>query len=169
MKLMIGTIAALILALSTPAIASESELLIRIEALEERISVLESLLGISDVQQEETESAEIVESAGTNITLGTGTWIVGEDIPAGKYKIVCQDGTSTIKIYNSYEDRVNKSYSYVEDYMMSNEEYIERTFSMLGEDTVNTYKSLYVFEVNNVYLSDGMCLYIDSGSLDFYA
>ena len=143
---------------SVPAFAGEDELIARIEELEERVSALETLLG---------GSAEQMQPATDEITLSSGTYIIGEDMPAGKYNLSCADGTSEIKFYNDYQSRKSDEYSYFENYNMASQAYIDYITDTLGEEYVQNLSALYATVVNNVRLEEPNCIYIDGSNVTF--
>lgn len=161
--------ACVVVACSFPAYASSIDMEQKIEELEQRIVILEQMLGVSPEETpSETPSSETAgQTTAEAITLGVGTWIVGEDLAPGKYNLTCPSGYSYIKIYNSYEDRKLKDYSYIESYMMANEDYLNEAFSYLDEDAIKTYEAFYSYDVSNVRLDNDMCIYIENGSIDF--
>ncbi len=163
---MLFVTSALCLLLSVPALGSESDLEARVAALEARVAELEAILSGSSAGTVEDGSPSLA-PATEPITLGTGTWIVGEDIPAGKYNIVCEDGYGSVKLYNDYETRKAKDYDYFESYLLMSESYLEITRSQLGDDFASSLMGMYTFEVNNVRLEDGNCIYNDSVTVDF--
>lgn len=100
-------------------------------------------LAESNVQ---TESASVIEPT----TLGAGIFIVGEDIPAGKYDITAINGSGgTICFYPNYDIYKNDGKSdgyyflYAEDYK----------YYSKGDSTT----------ASNILLSDGNCIDIESG------
>lgn len=143
---------------SVPVYAGEDELIARIEALEERVSALETLLG---------GSTEQIPTATDEITLSSGTYIIGEDMPAGKYNLSCADGTSEINFYNDYQSRKSDEYSYFEHYNLASQAYIDYMTITLGEAYVQNLSSLYTTEVNNIRLEEPNCIYIDGSSVIF--
>lgn len=156
-KRLIATILIGIL-MTTPAMADEAELLARIEALEQRVEQLEQMLGIGD-QTAETQ-AEIA-STGETITLATGTWIVGEDLPAGTYDMICTSGAGSVYFYNSYEDKENEKYSFTETYYMGSEAQRIR----FG-DSEEAYYGMFTKIVNNIHLEDGNCIYTEAPEIE---
>lgn len=84
------------------------------------------------------------ESSG-GFELSTGTYVVGEDIQAGKYDISVLDGFGTIKIWESLDDYNNGGFR-KENYYLSASD----------GDTVS-----------NARLYDGYCVVVDSG-LDIF-
>ena len=146
-RLLIGIAASIMMAL--PVHADEAELLARIEALELRVAQLEALLGAGDVSSEVQQDI----SAGEAIELETGTWIVGEDIPAGKYDMTCTSGAGSVYFYNSYEEMKTEKYSFTETYYMGSEAQRIRF-----KDSEEKYYSIFTRIVNNIRLEDGNCV-----------
>lgn len=148
MKKMIIFVLALLM-FAAPVKADEAELLARIEALELRVSQLEALLSEGDVSAEEQQDV----SARDGIELETGTWIVGEDIPAGKYDMTCTSGAGSVYFYNSYEEMKAEKYSFTETYYMGSEAQRIRF-----KDSEEKYYSIFTRIVNNIRLEDGNCV-----------
>lgn len=48
--------------------------------------------------------------------LNPGVYIIGEDIPAGKYTFSITDGAGIISVYDSYDDYKNDDYEHSEEY-----------------------------------------------------
>lgn len=146
---------------AVPVFAGEEDLLARISALEERVAVLESMLDVS------SEQTEALPPAADALTLSAGTYIVGEDIPAGKYNLTCNSGSGSVKIYDNYETRRSGDYNYFEDYTICSQEYMDYIGSALGEDYLQTVASLYTLEAKNVRLEAPNCVFIDGTNIIF--
>lgn len=153
MKKLLIAVAAMA-AMAMPARADEAELLARIEALEQRVAQLEATIAGGEASQEAiTEDG----NADETITLGTGTWIVGQDVPPGKYKITCISGLGMLHFYTSYEERKENEYNSYEDHLMCGTNvFDEMANSPYDTDTI---MSMYTSEINNVLLEDGYCIY----------
>ena len=148
--------------------ASELSLEQRVSDLEQRIEILEQMLGVSteEITQNDTEAPNDVTPAADAIALSTGTWIVGEDIAPGKYNLTCPTGSTTVYLYNSYEEKREDIYNCTEMYNMASESYIQSSVSSASEDLAYLYESIYSTLVSNVRLDDGMCIYIDGGTIE---
>lgn len=161
MKKLIVAVTAALLFCTVPVYADDADLLARIEALEERVTALEALLSSS------SGSAETVQT-GEPVTLEVGTWIVGEDIPAGKYNLTCAtDAGAMCTVYKSLEDKLNQT-GMTDLYSISTEAYKEMYASLFDDDEglSATLDSLQT-EIFNAYISDGQCLEIEGGSITF--
>lgn len=161
----IGLILAIMAA--APARAADEDLLRRIDDLEERVSLLEILVGV-DLPGENTQAEADQPDQSDQVVLAVGTWIVGEDFPAGKYTVTCTDGSGMLYFYNSYEDRKENEYSYSETYYMGSSAFVEsvvKTYENLGSDGLEAIKSMYTTEINNVRLEDGNCIYSEASEL----
>lgn len=148
--------------------ASESDLEQRISALEQRVAVLEEMLGITTdgADISEVGSAEEVASTAEETTLGVGTWVVGKDIAPGTYDIVSPDGTAFIRIYESLDEKNNGGMS-KESYDVASEDFIAMLVEAAGGENEDVYRSLYNTKINNVWLDDGYCLFIEDASATF--
>lgn len=92
----------------------------RIEALEERVTQLESKLEVqktNDVSSDTTSSESSV--------LNPGVSIVGEDISAGKYNFSVTKSFGTIYTYDSYDKYKENQYSFNEMYPLASQEYLD--------------------------------------------
>jgi len=153
--------------IGTVTFASDTDLEARVAALEERVAALEALLGASGTDSAETpaESQEAT-AAAEEVTLGIGTWIVGEDIVSGKYNLTSPDGTAGIKIYKSYDDRINDEI-WIENYDITSQAYLDALLAAAGGENEELYRSMYPTLASNVRLEDGFCLYIEDASVTF--
>lgn len=131
---------------------SDTDLSARIEELEQRICALEEI--VSRLDKASTTESPVVQT-GDAVTLATGTWIVGEDISAGKYNITCPSGEVSLKLYDSYEIRKQKDYSYFERYNISSQSYYDEMKALLGESV----STIYSVQANNVRLENGNCIF----------
>ena len=146
-------------AMVMPARADEAELLARIEALEQRVAQLEALIvGGKTIPESSTEQITEVKE----ITLATGTWIVGEDLPAGKYYVECTSGYGSVLFYSSLEARQSDEYNYFEGNVLVSKALSEK----LGEQSEDG-TSTHITEINNVRLEDGNCIYTDAPTVMF--
>lgn len=112
----------------------------------------------SSAPAEETESeveTEMVQTEGIMdpFQLSAGTFIIGEDIPSGKYDFIANTGSSQIYIYKSYDDFKDSEYSFTQTYNLGAE----------GSTGLESLPDLYSKTASNVRLSDGECLVINSG------
>lgn len=154
--------------MAIPVLANETE--DRIAALEAKVIELEariSALEGNDAEKIETQDENSEMTTTDSITLTTGTWIVGEDLPAGKYNLASPDGESHIKMYDNYDARKAREYSYFEDYTLVNQEYLDSVINMFGESYINTISGLYTVQANNVRLEDNNCIYIEGPGVLF--
>ena len=166
MKKLIVSVVTAMMMFSSVAMASDADYEARIADLERRVAALEEKLGISSQEEAQTEAASLP-AATEPVSLGIGTWIVGEDIPAGKYNLTSPDGTSYIKIYKSYDDRAAEEYSYFEDYSVTSQAYLDALLEASGGENKELYTSMYPTTASNIRLEDGYCLYIEEATADF--
>jgi hypothetical protein len=165
MKKLIVSVVTATMMFSSVAMASDADYEARIAELEHRVAVIEEKLGItSDV---ETQIEESIPAATNTVSLGIGTWIVGEDIPAGKYNLTSPDGTAYVKIYKSYDDRISDEHSFIESYNVTSQAYIDALLEASGGENAELYSSLYHPSASNIRLEDGFCLYIEDATADF--
>ena len=133
--------------------ADDSNLALRIDALEKRIEDLENLLKGNEIDDVDS------------FNVGSGIYVVGEDIDAGSYRGVITKGVGYIDLFKSYDDYIDK-----------NGEHFDALLSILmapqaAIDDLSDYPtqaSSYVTETGSLKLSDGMCMAIDNLSLIFY-
>lgn len=87
--------------------------------------------------------------------LGVGTYVIGEDIEAGKYDLFAIKGSGSVNVYNSYDEYANDQYGFeaFESYDMKEE---NASVGMLNED-------VYTQSISNVRLEEGQCLVIEKG------
>lgn len=150
----------------------------RIAELEERVAKLErdfeTLIKIIDIEIDRLEEkidgtsgsqesvAEDVASDGQS--LSPGVYVVGEDIPSGKYSFSVISGVGEMKLYNSYDEYRNDSgWDCFEDYSLASQKYIDE----LNQETGEMMSALYSSTAGNVKLEDGMCISIDSVVLEY--
>ena len=163
-KIIIVLLATIIMTATVNADETED----RIADLERRVAELErivaELTGGSD-------AAEVVLPTGEPIELGTGTWIVGEDIPEGKYNLTCDSGYATVYFYPSLQSRQDEEYSFTEMYLIASDAFLESARSTYAEysteDAIDSLLSMYATTINNVYVYDGNCIYVENGSCTF--
>ena len=140
-----------------PAMADEAELLARIEALEQRVAQLEAMIGVS------AESEVLVQEAPAQnngaIELAAGTWVVGEDIPAGKYNLTCSSGSGSVCFYGSLEQKERERYDYDYEYFMGSQEEIKEKAEKYN------ITNMYTAEVNNIRLEEGNCIYSEAAAI----
>jgi hypothetical protein len=86
--------------------------------------------------------------------LSTGTYVIGEDLQAGKYDIKAVKGSAVLYIYKSLDEyEKGKSYSYDESYALATED----------SSAMEYWPESYSTSATNVRLKEGKCLVIDSG------
>ena len=87
--------------------------------------------------------------------INAGTYIVGEDITAGKYNFEAIKGSGSLSIYNTYDEYLDDEYGNdaFQSYDMKEE---NASVGLLNED-------VYTDFVSNVKLEDGQCIYIEDG------
>ena len=161
MKKMIAFVTAVVIALLPMTVHAE-DLEARISALEERVAVLEALI-LGESSEQETEV-----STGESVTLEVGTWVVGEDIPAGKYNLTCtNDAGSVCYVYASLDDKLKDEF-YKDFYSVSTEAYKKQYAELFSDDeNINVILDSLQTVIYNVYLQDGQCLVIDGASMTF--
>ena len=118
---------------------------------------------LKDVESENSDSQEN-ESLDDTGRLNPGVYIIGEDIPAGKYTFSITDGAGIISVYDSYDDYKNDDYEHSEEYHVASKKYKES----LGSD-LESINSLYSSEIGNLPLENGMCVKIDTVSVLYLA
>lgn len=165
MKKLVVSIIVATMMLSSVAMAADADYEARIAELERRVAALEEKLGIAS--QEGSQAAETLPAATEPVLLGVGTWIVGEDIPAGKYNLTSPDGTAYVKIYKSYDDRISDEYDYFESYDVTSQDYIDALLDASGGENAELYASLYNPSASNIRLEDGFCLFIEDATAEF--
>lgn len=118
-----------------------------IAELGKRVSALEELLNCASIEQSVSDY-----TSGEIITLGSGMYVVGEDIPDGKYDILTTSGAGTIYVYKSFE-----SYD--------NDEIWGKYFQVAAEGTrqIEKYSDMYSVSISNLRLTSGKCMVIESG------
>lgn len=140
-----------------PVYAGEEDLIARIEMLEERIARLEELL--EDGSQAKSETAAAEES----VTLGVGTWLVGEDIHAGRYNLTSgTDAGSICTIYKSLDEKLDGGFM-TDFYSVTTETYLESAKDIFDSSILDGMQT----EIFNVYLQDGQCLEIEGSPMIF--
>lgn len=158
-KLIILVSAAFLFA--TPAFASDEDVLARIEALEQRVTALENMLSSSDETETPLTTGEV-------ITLDVGTWIVGNDISAGKYNLTCaNDAGSVCYVYKSLDDKLNDEI-WADMYSVSTEAYKNMyAESFKDSDSLDVMLDMIQTIIYNVYLQDGQCVVIEGAPMTF--
>ena len=158
-KLIILVSAAFLFA--TPAFASDEDVLARIEALEQRVTALENMLSSSDETETPLTTGEV-------ITLDVGTWIVGDDISAGKYNLTCaNDAGSVCYVYKSLDDKLNDEI-WADMYSVSTEAYKNMyAESFKDSDSLDVMLDMIQTIIYNVYLQDGQCVVIEGAPMTF--
>lgn len=118
---------------------------------------------LKDVESESSDSQknDSLDDVGR---LNSGVYVVGEDIPAGKYAFTITDGVGIISVYDSYDDYKNDNYEHSEEYPVASKKYKESLDSDL-----ESIKSLYSSEIGNLPLENGMCVKIDTVSVLYSA
>lgn len=146
------------LSMSLTVYGGDAELLSRIKALEERVARLEVL--VSGPESKTTTAQSEAEDA---ITLNPGTWIVGEDIPAGRYNLTSSsDGGAMCYVYESLDDKLSGEL-WDDFYSLSTEAYLEQYKDMFDSSILDS----LVTEVFNVYMLDGQCIEIEGSAMVF--
>lgn len=151
-------------AMAMPARADEAELLARIEALEQRVTQLETLIsGSEEVIEGETDAANQQASV---ITLGSGNWIVGEDIPAGVYNLTSDSYLGGyLWIYKDISERVNGGFA-LEFYTVPGQASVEEYKEDLDGNDYSSMDDTVYTTISNIYILGEQCLKID-GSVTF--
>ena len=103
---------------------------------------------------EQVQQALINTKQGGTVKVGSGLFIVGKDIPSGKWSITAEEGGHVfLSVYKSFDETRNEGkgiFTYDWIYSPSHRSYDE------GDTTEMT-----------VYLQDGYCVEITSGSVLF--
>lgn len=103
---------------------------------------------------EQVQQALIDTKQGGTVKVGSGLFIVGKDIPSGKWSITAEEGGHVfLTVYKSFDETKNEGkgiFTYDWIYSPSHRSYDE------GDTTEMT-----------VYLQDGYCVEITSGSVLF--
>lgn len=151
------------LAIAAPAAGSEyddkiAELEARIAALEARLDALEG------------KPAELpVNAAGEPFSLGVGTFIVGEDLPEGKYNVICGEGTAVVTLFQDLATKEESDYMYKERYDLASKSYLDSlasTYAEIGMDS-EIITSIWTEEVNNFRVYAGNCIVIEDNGVTF--
>lgn len=150
-NILLITIATMILS-TTNIFASESEVSIqelqeKIIELENRVNILEGLLNIASGEQETTDNVH-----GESITLGSGLYVIGEDIAEGKYDIITTNGAGSIYIYDNFET-------------YDNDDIWDNYFHLAAEGTeyIEEHSDMFSVSISNLRLTSGKCMVVDSG------
>mgnify|MGYP000044325303 FL=1 len=119
---------------------------------------------LEDIQESSESDSKSSDSLDDVGRLNPGVYIIGEDIPAGKYTFSITDGAGIISVYDSYDDYKNDDYEHSEEYHVASKKYKES----LGSD-LESINSLYSSEIGNLPLENGMCVKIDTVSVLYLA
>lgn len=134
----------------------------RIEALEQKVAELEQRIAtLEGLLSNSNNSENIV--ASSEGTLEPGAYIVGEDIPEGKYSFSVIRGEGELLLfldYNTY--KTGDRFDAFESYDMASQEYINQY-----QDTMTAYAESLSTEVGNVHLESGDCLNVDGVTLSY--
>lgn len=84
-------------------------------------------------------------------SLSQGTYVVGEDIIAGKYDLKALGGTGIIWIYSSLDAYEKDKYDSLETYALSG-----------SEDVLKELDNMYTDTCKNMRLKSGYCIVVDS-------
>lgn len=153
---------------ATPCFAGDDDILARIEALEQQVADLQAQIDALSGISSNTTTDESSPAPGESITLEVGTWVVGDDIPAGKYNITCSnDAGAMIYVYKSLDDKLNDEL--FSDIYSVTSEAAKAAFADLYDDNPSADVLLDSMNtvVYNVYLIDGQCLKIDGSAATF--
>lgn len=134
----------------------------KIVELEERIAALEDLLlngdgGISSETEDNSADASRLS------TLNPGVYIVGEDIISGKYDFTVKNGIGVIYVYDNYEVYKEDQYGFNEMYQIASQDYLD---GIAQNEDVGFIASMMSSKADNVRLEDGMCMYLDSVTVE---
>lgn len=141
-------------AFSFPVYAEDSDAS-RIEALEQKVTELEQRIAALEGFFSNSDDTDSVVS-GSEEVLNPGVYVVGEDIPAGKYSFHITDGVGMIEAYGSYDAYKANDYNDYECYGAASETYKDSLDSDL--ESLN---ALYSSDIGNIPLQNGMCLNIN--------
>lgn len=180
MKRLLVVLLIAIMTFPTMAFAQEDSTESRIEKLEKKIDQLEKrisrleksvfndeITAMADAANsflygDNASSEENDQSDSESFTLASGVYVVGEDIEAGSYKGVIQEGIGYVDLFKSYEDYLEKDgahYSALLSILMATQSAID------GLSDYPTQASQYVTETGSLKLVDGMCMAIDNVTL----
>ena len=89
---------------------------------------------------------------GESVTLGSGLYVVGEDITEGKYDIITTNGAGSIYIYDSFQT-------------YDNDDLWDQYFHLAAEGTeyIEEHSDMFSVSVSNLRLTSGKCMVVDSG------
>jgi len=82
--------------------------------------------------------------------LGPGEYLVGTDIPSGKYNLTCISGAGVVYIYSSSKD-------------YENEELWVKTVNLASGDILESLKSMYSLTFKNLTIKNNQYIIIPSG------
>lgn len=127
----------------------------RIALLEQKIVELEQRIVALEGKNQPAEHAKITDEG----ILNQGIYIVGEDIPAGKYCFTAKSGIGVIYTYKSYDLYQQDEYSFNEMYQIAPQEFLD---GFSDNKDLGFIASSISTSVDNVRLTDGMCLKTDA-------
>lgn len=125
----------------------------KVTELENRISQLELLLSGTNEQVGDFSSP---------FTLASGIYVGGEDIPVGDYSFKVTTGQGSLSVYSSYDDYADDEYSYKTIYMLMD----ETTRNSMIEQGYGTTANIYIPELGNVKITDGLCISVEGVTLE---
>lgn len=97
-------------------------------------------------------------------SLTLGGYVVGEDaLTEGKYNIIAKEGSTSVKIYNSYTDYDKESYSWKEFFSLATQSMMDEYKEMFGENVA----AMYSLDAKNIRISNGNYIYIEAGEAEF--
>lgn len=100
----------------------------------------------------------VIDSSEIPDTLTAGVWIVGEDIPEGKYTFNATNGVGTIEIYGTYESYEDNEYDWI----------VYETLAVITENSSDIFKEIYSSFPSSyrAVLKDGQCVVISGLTLE---
>lgn len=134
----------------------------RIEALEQKVSELEQRIAtLEGLLSNSNNSENIV--ASSEGTLEPGVYIVGEDIPEGKYTFSITRGEGSLLVYADYSTyKSGDRFDAYEIYDVASQNYIDQY-----KDMMEAYAESLSTEVGNVRLENGECLNVDAVTVSY--
>ncbi len=113
--------------------------------------------------------AEMIKREDITTTVAPGIYTVGQEIPAGTYRVTLADSRADVYVFRSKADADLDNYSgRVQDYMLMS---IDTSWaSSLGQDyaaAMGTITAMYATEIGSLVISDGQAVRIESGSVVF--
>lgn len=134
----------------------------RIEALEQKVAELEQRIAALEGFLNNTENPESF-VASQEGTLEPGVYIVGEDIPEGKYTFSITRGEGSLLVYADYSTyKSGDRFDAYEIYDVASQNYIDQY-----KDMMEAYAESLSTEVGNVRLENGECLNVDSVTVSY--